>query len=142
MPSLVTTDREDPLSRALQPPADETPEQRQDRLRQEKEAKQRSDEIDAQLKQEAKVRSKRKDQLVRVLLLGESNARNDIVMHIHLHVIATGQSESGKSTTLKSERLLYYYFIMAALIRLLRFPNGVRTSGMERRASLLEICCK
>ncbi|KIJ56356.1 hypothetical protein M422DRAFT_219501 [Sphaerobolus stellatus SS14] len=83
MPSILLSgdSGEDPITQALQPPPDETPEARQERLRLEKEAKQRSDEIDAQLKQDSKALARGR-QLVRVLLLG--------------------QSESGKSTTLKN----------------------------------------
>lgn len=73
-------DVDDPLSRALQPPADESPAEREERIRAEREAKRVSDEIDEELRKErAAFRRKRP---VRVLLLG--------------------QSESGKSTTLKS----------------------------------------
>lgn len=61
----------DPLNRAMQPPPDETPEQRQERLEKETEAQRVSDEIDAQLRQEGKLRTKRKEDLVRILLLGE-----------------------------------------------------------------------
>ncbi|KAF8528414.1 G-alpha-domain-containing protein [Hysterangium stoloniferum] len=72
----------DPLTLALKPPAGETPEARQRRILIEKEAKQVSDEIDAQLKLEQKAMAKQKKEEVRLLLLG--------------------QSESGKSTTLKN----------------------------------------
>ena len=71
----------DPFSAALRPPPDETPEQREHRLRAEEEARKRSENIDAMLRHDRK-RSARK-KTVKVLLLG--------------------QSESGKSTTLKRE---------------------------------------
>lgn len=69
----------DPLARALRPPDNESPEARDDRLKAEAKAKKVSDDIDEQLKQERSALRKRKE--VKVLLLG--------------------QSESGKSTTLK-----------------------------------------
>ncbi|KAG6333146.1 hypothetical protein ID866_5942 [Astraeus odoratus] len=69
----------DPLSAALQPPQDETPADRERRLFAEFEAKRISDSIDEMLKAENK--QKRMKPEVKILLLG--------------------QSESGKSTTLK-----------------------------------------
>ena len=69
----------DPLAVALQPPANETQLERENRLRAELEAKKRSDNIDRMLRETDRRNKKRKT--IRVLLLG--------------------QSESGKSTTLK-----------------------------------------
>ncbi|KAI6031307.1 G-protein alpha subunit-domain-containing protein [Pisolithus microcarpus] len=69
----------DPLSAALKPPENETPADRDRRLLAEQEAKQVSDRIDEMLREEKK--EKRSKPAVKVLLLG--------------------QSESGKSTTLK-----------------------------------------
>ncbi|KAJ7454919.1 guanine nucleotide binding protein, alpha subunit [Mycena galericulata] len=79
---------EDPLTAALAPPPNETPVQREVRERAESEAKRVSDEIDAQLRRERESEKKRKP--VKLLLLG--------------------QSESGKTATLKSDpqfQLLY-----------------------------------
>ena len=70
----------DPLSAALLPPPDETPIQREVRLKAELDAKKVSDSIDDMLRQERNDRKKIRPE-VNVLLLG--------------------QSESGKSTTLK-----------------------------------------
>lgn len=75
----------DPLARVLQPPPNETPAEREERLQQEQEAKKRSDNIDRMLRDADKQNRKRK--AVRVLLLG--------------------QSESGKSTTLKRKSKLF-----------------------------------
>lgn len=69
----------DPLDAALRPPANETPEQRERRMKAEDDAKKRSNDIDRMLREND--RHNRKGKVVKVLLLG--------------------QSESGKSTTLK-----------------------------------------
>jgi hypothetical protein len=71
----------DPLTAALQPPPDETPDQRQQRLYDEAEAKRVSDGIDEMIQSERNEKRKAWKNEVKVLLLG--------------------QSESGKSTTLK-----------------------------------------
>ncbi|EJD54322.1 guanine nucleotide binding protein, alpha subunit [Auricularia subglabra TFB-10046 SS5] len=75
----------DPLTLAAMPPANETAQERDRRLKEEAEAKKVSDAIDAQLKEERLASKKKKE--VKVLLLG--------------------QSESGKSTTLKQFQLMY-----------------------------------
>ncbi|KAJ7270675.1 guanine nucleotide binding protein, alpha subunit [Mycena haematopus] len=76
---------EDPLTAALAPPPNETPAERDARERSEAEAKRISDEIDALLRREREAEKKRKP--VKLLLLG--------------------QSESGKTATLKNFQLLY-----------------------------------
>nr|WBU87317.1 G-alpha-domain-containing protein [Ganoderma boninense] len=75
----------DPLAYVLAPPPNETEEQRQIRLAAEAEAKRISDAIDEELQRQAKA-DKRGPKLVKILLLG--------------------QSESGKSTTLKNFQLM------------------------------------
>ncbi|KAF7312813.1 hypothetical protein MKEN_00964700 [Mycena kentingensis (nom. inval.)] len=76
---------DDPLAAALEPPEDETPEQRHFRLVNERAAKQTSDAIDEQLAKERQA-AKKQGKPVKILLLG--------------------QSESGKSTTLKNFQLM------------------------------------
>ena len=70
----------DPLDRALLPPENESPIERTSRIEREELAKKVSDDIDEQIRQDRAERKRHKD-TVKVLLLG--------------------QSESGKSTTLK-----------------------------------------
>ncbi|EMD34671.1 hypothetical protein CERSUDRAFT_86095 [Gelatoporia subvermispora B] len=84
MPARAPPDR-DPLDAVLRPPFDETPEEKAYRLAQEEEARLISAAIDESIHQE-KVRRK-KTKIVRLLLLG--------------------QSESGKSTTLRQFQRLY-----------------------------------
>ncbi|KAI0299954.1 G-alpha-domain-containing protein [Russula brevipes] len=76
----------DPFEAVLRPPPDETPAQRDARLLAEKNAKRISDAIDEQLRAE-RAELKKNSPDVRILLLG--------------------QSESGKSTTLKQFQLLH-----------------------------------
>ncbi|KAK7026128.1 hypothetical protein VNI00_015703 [Paramarasmius palmivorus] len=76
----------DPLTAALLPPPNETPEERQQRIKAESEAKKISDGIDEMIRQERNELKKTRPD-VSVLLLG--------------------QSESGKSTTLKQFQLLH-----------------------------------
>ncbi|KAL5495940.1 hypothetical protein ACEPAI_1404 [Sanghuangporus weigelae] len=77
---------DDPLAQAIAPPPDESPEEREGRLSREHEAKRISDDIDQALRDE-RAALKRRKKPVKVLLLG--------------------QSESGKSTTLKNFQLTY-----------------------------------
>lgn len=77
--SISTSD--DPLAHVLRPPPDESPDARTQRIAQEEDAAKRSRAIDEQLVNDRKAFEERK-RAVKVLLLG--------------------QSESGKTTTLKS----------------------------------------
>jgi len=100
-PRSQYSNAEDPLTAALlgSIPRDETPAQRQQRLALEAEARRISDEIDERLRQERIERGRRK--VVKVLLLG--------------------QSESGKSTTLRNLELVYA-------------PNALRAEVLTWRA--------
>lgn len=77
--------REDPLAKVLQPPSDESEQEKRIRMQKEVEAKRVSDAIDEELREEERA-SKKGMAVVKVLLLG--------------------QSESGKSTTLKNFQLM------------------------------------
>ncbi|KAG8755236.1 hypothetical protein FRC14_004237 [Serendipita sp. 396] len=81
--SVIAHGHDDPLTRAIMPPAGESAEERASRTQEEALARQRSHEIDEQLKKG----HKDKKELVKILLLG--------------------QAESGKSTTLKNMKLVY-----------------------------------
>ncbi|TFY67185.1 hypothetical protein EVJ58_g1806, partial [Rhodofomes roseus] len=84
MPAREPADH-DPLDAILRPPLDETPEEKACRVAQEEEARRVSLAIDESIRQERVARKKMK--VVRLLLLG--------------------QSESGKSTTLRQFQRLY-----------------------------------
>ncbi|KAF8587094.1 G-alpha-domain-containing protein [Ramaria rubella] len=111
---LVTRRVSDPFVIALQPPPNESPEARNVRIAKEREAKKISDAIDEQLRQE---REERKIKL---------RSRKEV------KVLLLGQSESGKTTTLKQfqiayapnafreERLAWRYVIYLNLVRSVR----------------------
>lgn len=61
---------DDPLSRALKPPKNETPEQRAERIRAEEEATKRSQLIDQQIRAEKAQLQKENPHTHKVLLLG------------------------------------------------------------------------
>ncbi|KAH9924391.1 guanine nucleotide binding protein, alpha subunit [Fomitopsis serialis] len=84
----LALDSLDPLTRALQPPKDESPADRWAREQREAQARLISEHIDAQLKAE-RAALRKKGKPIKVLLLG--------------------QSESGKSTTVKNFQLTYAY---------------------------------
>jgi len=63
---------DDPFEELLQPPADETPEERDVRLEREAEATRISQAIDASIKAEKHARKKKR--IVRLLLLGQSES--------------------------------------------------------------------
>ncbi|KAG5338830.1 hypothetical protein C0989_006031 [Termitomyces sp. Mn162] len=83
--ALMAVSSSDPLDDALRPPPDETSSERDVRVAREEEASRISQAIDASIKAEKQARKKQR--IVRLLLLG--------------------QSESGKSTTLRQFQRLY-----------------------------------
>ncbi|GLB39143.1 putative G protein alpha subunit [Lyophyllum shimeji] len=113
---------DDPLDEVLRPPPDETPEQRELRLAREEEAAKISQAIDASIKAEKQARKKKR--IVRLLLLG--------------------QSESGKSTTLRQfqrlytptafreERILWRAVIQLNIVRSIRVILETLTSPTQK----------
>ncbi|KAK2459334.1 hypothetical protein APHAL10511_008648 [Amanita phalloides] len=110
---------EDPLVRAIRPSPSETPEERLIRVQREQEAKAISDTIDEELQKQA-VAEKKASKAVKILLLG--------------------QSESGKSTTLKSASAVILVVNLALLnsnlkdFQLLYEPKVFRAERASWRA--------
>ena len=100
-PALVhRSPSEDPLTTAIQPPPNESPEERQERLKNEAAAKLWSDTIDEYLKSSAK----KAKATTKLLLLGPSvrshtHTHNLLTFRVRLRLLSTltGQSESGTS---------------------------------------------
>lgn len=112
----------DPLTAALQPPSNETDAQREARLASEREAKKVSDGIDEQLRQEKEA------------LKAKARSRQEI------KVLLLGQSESGKSTTLKRmflspfrKSLLVYISPRHLEFQLAYVPNAFRQERLAWR---------
>lgn len=63
---------DDPLTLAISPPSNETPDQREQRLREEAKAKKISEDIDEEIKAQKNAQRKRPN--VKVLLLGQSES--------------------------------------------------------------------
>lgn len=95
-----TADPDDPLAKALQPPIDETPDERALRLRQFEDAARVSKEIDDEIAQAKKAYDRRK-KAIKILLLGA----RPLIPSSPPSDLSPGQAESGKSTTLKSSSL-------------------------------------
>lgn len=72
---------DDPLAHAIRPPADESPQQRIRRIREEQEALRHSEEIDKELNRE-RAESKKHRPGIRVLLLGTSLDIHDADQYI------------------------------------------------------------
>ncbi|KAJ3985781.1 guanine nucleotide binding protein, alpha subunit [Lentinula detonsa] len=91
MPSRIydASDDWDPLTNAISPPPDESAQEREDRIKQELEAKQKSDAIDEDLNRQ-RVLERKGPKPVRVLLLGQSESGYE-----------------GKSTFLKFFKLMH-----------------------------------
>ncbi|KAK0200793.1 guanine nucleotide binding protein, alpha subunit [Desarmillaria ectypa] len=125
---VIPYEGDDPLTLALAPPPDETPEQKQQREAAEAEAQRRSDEIDEQIQKEREL-ERRKKRPVKLLLLG--------------------QSESGKTATLKNfqltyarrewteERLLWKSVIFFNLVRNVNDILDILAQEMSRSAATL-----
>ena len=69
----------DPLARIIAPPAGETPEERRTRERGEADAKRISEQIDEALKAEREERKSKRNNRLKVLLLGQSESGTSIV---------------------------------------------------------------
>ena len=93
----------DPFAAAFMPPPDETDNERAQRVHEEAEAARISQEIDESLLEAKKFIEKRK-KAIKVLLLGKLVTRTRTSRTPF--IASKGQAESGKSTTLKSERPL------------------------------------
>ncbi|CDR98780.1 hypothetical protein [Sporisorium scitamineum] len=105
---MSSADHHDPLTFALLPPANETPAEKQTRLQQEKQAKQRSDEIDKLLLKQQQDDPSHSTNASHALpsslsASGSSNSKKGRVYKM----VLLGQAGAGKTTVLKQMRLLY-----------------------------------
>ena len=101
MPS--STDHDDPLTRAMRAPTNESPADKAARMQAETEATKRSQLIDAQLRAERVQMKKENDKQHKVLLVGECHWHqgSNLVKRKYLN-LKIGQAESGKTTVIKS----------------------------------------
>ena len=98
--------QDDPLAKVLQPPPDETPDQRARRELEQREATRVSLEIDEGIQEDRKAYERRK-KAVKILLLGERfRVLEGVRLRLANVTACAGQAESGKSTTLKSKSSL------------------------------------
>ena len=95
---MLPSDSNDPLTVAIAPPPDESPQQRTDREKREREAQIVSDKIDEGIKKD-RIALKKQKNVVRVLLLGQSESGKFLTSLTQLLILTI---TSGKSTTLKS----------------------------------------
>ncbi len=92
-------DSEDPLTRALAPPPNESPNEREQRLRAEAEAQRKSDQIDEVLKAERATLKKRK--IMRMLLLGQSESGERFLNSYHFITFTHSDSVKASRRRLK-----------------------------------------
>lgn len=85
---MPTNEHDDPLTRALAPPLDETAEERTARIKKEIEAQHVSDAIDEAIKQEKSALKKRR--VMKMLLLGQSESG----MYLSTHCISMQTSHN------------------------------------------------
>ena len=97
-----TPTEDDPLLSVTMPPPDETSQQRVARETIETQAKALSEEIDRQLYKDRDAFTNK--ETIRILLLGRLVRATSRTVYL-LQLPSTGQSESGKSTTLKSKSM-------------------------------------
>lgn len=93
---------DDPFAKALVPPADETPTEATARLRAEKEARDRNDEINKELERGRKSLDKQKKDVLKMLILGQSGSGTSPLCATKL-LLTKVIHLTGKSTVLKSE---------------------------------------
>jgi guanine nucleotide-binding protein alpha-1 subunit len=92
----------DPLSQAMAPPPDETPEQRRSREYDEEQARYRSAQIDDEIKAEKNAMKKKKNP-IKILVLGQSESGPFLLAEVKKRVVSYQLLPfTGKSTTIKS----------------------------------------
>ncbi|KAG6379714.1 guanine nucleotide binding protein, alpha subunit [Boletus reticuloceps] len=107
---------DDPLTRAIAPPPNETPTERELRMAAEQEAKRVSDAIDDELNRQ-RIAEKKSPRPVKILLLGASTLISALLLLYNPPCPPpAGQSESGKSTTLKNFQLMHSPKVRTALL--------------------------
>jgi len=90
----IDLEKYDPLTKAMAPPENETPKEREVRLVAQAESQKRSDAIDEEINRQ-RIIEKKASKSVRVLLLGKHHHCLESPLIITT-LVRTGQSESGK----------------------------------------------
>ncbi|KAF8995481.1 guanine nucleotide binding protein, alpha subunit [Cyathus striatus] len=129
-------DLDDPLTRAIAPPPNESPEQRDARLFAEAEAQRRSDAIDEEINRQ-RATDKKAPKCVRVLLLGqsESGMTQKPSCFIPVHNPLTLQENPPLLRAFRTERASWRAVVQLNVVRSIRTILDAMTDAQEQMSS-------